>query len=880
MTHLGCAISDLRSRRGPGGAAAKPGGPASGACVFLSFALFAFLAVSIGRCRADDFVPFVIPAAPAADSLIALPPSAPLEPKGERIVARNGRFFRGAGRYRVWGVNLCFGACFPSHADAERASARLAAGGVNSARFHHMDNSAFPRGIWDPKDASRLSPEALERLDYFLDQLARRGIAANLNLHVSRTHSRALGLPDTGTVGSYDKIVGIFTPALLEAQERYARDLLTHVNAYRKGRYADDPAVAFVEITNEDSLFMWGAEGRLRRLPEFYAKVLQGRYNAWLKARYGSTEKLRGAWGEGAGPPGQDLLAPMVNVGPRQAPSWRLEQHAGCRAAVAAAPGSKTGVQIEVRKADPTDWHLQFGQPGLAIKGGQFYTLAFFARSDRPRRLSVSVGQAHEPWENLGLYQEVDLGPQERLYEFGFTAKASDANGRVSFILGGDTAAVHLSGAGLRPGGPRALDADETIEAGTVRLFGTVEGRPRQVSRLRFLAETEKTYFDSMRRLVREELGSKALVTGTIVFGPLGLWAQSDMDFVDTHAYWHHPRFPGRPWDPANWTVEQQAMTDRPDRATLPRLAACRLAGKPFTVSEYNHPAPMDAQAECVPMIASFAAAQDWDGVWLFAYSHRTDDPDPQRFTSFFDIDSNPAKWGFMAAGAAIFRDGGLGALGGQWGWTEPGADRLASLAAMQARHDRDLLAVAAAPWDRYLKERFAIDLAGAARLPDDAGTAPEISWTAEGGRGLYAARGPGAIVWIGHAGGPADAAVRLDAPGFAAVTVTALDGKPFDRSEKVLVTACGRAENTGMEFSADRRTVGRNWGRAPVSIEAVAATVRLAGVDAAKRRCAALGPDGRPTTDVPLAATKDGAELRLRPDYRTMWYLIAPAAR
>jgi hypothetical protein len=58
----------------------------------------------------------------------------------------------------------------------------------------------------------------------------------------------------------YDKIVGIFTPALINAQKQYARDLLTHVNPYRGVRYADDPAVAFVEITNEDSLFMWGAD--------------------------------------------------------------------------------------------------------------------------------------------------------------------------------------------------------------------------------------------------------------------------------------------------------------------------------------------------------------------------------------------------------------------------------------------------------------------------------------------------------------------------------------------------------------------------------------------------------------------------------------------
>ena len=37
----------------------------------------------------------------------------------------------------------------------------------------------------------------------------------------------------------YDKVIGIFTPPLVEAQRKYARDLLTHTNAYRKVRYAE-----------------------------------------------------------------------------------------------------------------------------------------------------------------------------------------------------------------------------------------------------------------------------------------------------------------------------------------------------------------------------------------------------------------------------------------------------------------------------------------------------------------------------------------------------------------------------------------------------------------------------------------------------------------
>ena len=233
---------------------------------------------------ADSFVPFVIPADVNPKSQIAFR-GAPIAVDSPRVAATNGHFHAGEKRIRIWGVNLCFGACFPTHKDAQRVAARLEAFGINSVRFHHMDYSPFPRGIWDPADPATLSSEALDRLDYFLDQLARRGIYANLNLHVSRVHSRVLGLPDTSATGNFDKMVDLFTPALIEAQKRYARDLLTHVSKYRKVRYADDPAVAFVEITNEDSLFMWGWESKLRAMHPHYAEILRGQFNDGLGLR-------------------------------------------------------------------------------------------------------------------------------------------------------------------------------------------------------------------------------------------------------------------------------------------------------------------------------------------------------------------------------------------------------------------------------------------------------------------------------------------------------------------------------------------------------------------------------------------------------------------
>jgi Carbohydrate binding domain len=854
---------------------------AKGARLFPVFAFVLWLYVC-GGTWADEFVPFVIPAKPNADSPIAAPSGEAIRPGSQHLEAHTGHFYRGETAVRLWGVDLSFGANFPTHEDAPYVAARLAAAGVNAVRCHHMDTARWPRGIWNAADGRTLAPEALDRLDFFIDQLAQRGIYADINLHVGRAHSQYLGLPASNT--QYDKIVGIFTPALIDAQKQYARNLLTHVNRYRKVRYADDPAVAIVEITNEDSFFMWSGERTLRALPPYYADILRRKFNAWLADRYGSAEKLRTAWAEGTQPLGENLLTngdfqkstPGANV----PTGWNLEQHEACRASTSHSRyQSRDALRIEIDKSDATEWHLQLNQGGLAVKAGKYYTVIFDAASDRARRISCTVSQAHESWSNLGLSRQVDLTPAWKTFRFGFVASADEDNARLSFAFGGNDVPIYLTNVQFHPGGRLGLGQGESLEAGSVALFGDSESPARVSDRMRFLAETEKHYFDGMRRFVKQDLGCRAMVTGTIVFGPLGLYGQSDMDFIDTHAYWQHPRFPGRPWDPGNWLISQKPMVDHPAEATLFRLAAERLADKPLTVTEYNHPAPQDSQAACVPVITSFAAAQDWDGIWLYTYSHSSNAWDEEAMSSYFDIDMNPAKWGFMRAGACIFRDGGIGRLGrfASFGLARPPADLLASLAQLHRKYDRDMFALlegeADMTWQNMLSTGVGVTFDREKEYRDvpQSGAPAKLQWSVAHGKGFYTAKGGRACVYVGHAGGFARATggdVSIASPGFATLTVTALDGENLDRSRKILITACGRCENTGMKFSKNRQTVGRNWGGPPVRIETVKGTVT---VPAEQWTCQALGPDGMPKREVPI---HNGA-LKLSPEYKTMWYLL-----
>ena len=833
------------------------------------FSIFALMTCALvcGVSVAGQFVPFAIPAKPNADSLIADTSFEPIRTGSNRLQTADGHFYRNGERVRLWGVNLSFGANLPKHTDAPFIAARLAAAGVNTIRCHHMDTARWPRGLWNAKDGKTISSEALDRLDYFINQLARYGICVNINLHVGRAHSEYLGLPKANR--QYDKISNIFTPALIDAQKQFARQLLTHVNPYRKVRYADDPAVALVEITNENSFFMWASENTLRTLPPYYADILQNKFNVWLKERYGSNDRLHKVWAEGAEPLGKNILS---NISLRD---WNLEQHSGCKASVSRRRyQSRDALCIVIDKADDTEWHLQFKQQGLSISEGQYYTVVFEASADEPRKISCGVSQANSPWKNLGLSREVELNQKWQTFRFGFVAKAAEDNARLSFAFGVGKVPVYLANVEFRPGGRVSLQKGESIRTGSVAVFADNESPTRTLDRMQFLAETEKAYFDEMRNFIRNDLASKALVTGTIVFGPLGLYAQSDMDFIDTHAYWQHPRFPGRPWDRNNWIVEQKPMTDYPAEATLFQLAAKRLLGKPFTVSEYNHPAPLDSQAECVPMIASFAAAQDWDGVWLYTYSHSSDEWDRENLNSYFDIDTNPAKWGFMRAGAAIFREAAVAPLqGGTVAVLSQSSDVVHQLSQLHLKYDRDMFdvvsALCGATRQRVLSNMLYLSLRPSSGAEQTEKSFTELIWSVEDGKGLYIAQG-GAGVLAGDT--TRFARCQIDEPAFAVITATPLDGVPWRRSRKILITACGRCENTGMKFSEDRRTVGRNWGGAPVQIEAVKGTVEI---PRGNWRCQALGPDGLAKADVPVRSEGGRNYVVLSQQYKTMWYLL-----
>jgi hypothetical protein len=238
------------------------------------------------------------------------------------VQVRNGHLAKGNGeRLRIWGVNFSFVASMPSKELARDVAAHLARCGVNCVRVHHLDWRT-PRGIIDSKhaDSRHLDPEMLDKLDMFIAQLKRRGIYTNLNLNVARAFQEADGVKDADQLG-FAKALTYFDPRMIELQKEYAKALLTHRNPYTGNEYRHEPAIAMVEIVNENSIVESWVRGRLRGtgsgkgdntwtdIPASYERDLTALYNKWLASNT-APETLRSIRAEAGGSDTVPRLAP------------------------------------------------------------------------------------------------------------------------------------------------------------------------------------------------------------------------------------------------------------------------------------------------------------------------------------------------------------------------------------------------------------------------------------------------------------------------------------------------------------------------------------------------------------------------------------------
>jgi hypothetical protein len=275
--------------------------PSGNTCIWiLSLALFSNYSVA-GNIQMK---PFAMDWRDNSDSLVNL--SFLLEaPAGKDgcISIKNGHLVKPDGeRFRIWGINFTGGACFPSKEDAPIIVEHLARFAINCVRFHFLDSnwsdSLFIKGR---DDTRALDPNQLDLLDYFIAELKKKGIYSDINLNVGRNYRKGDGVRDYEYLG-LAKVLNYFDEHIQMLHREYARQLLTHSNPYTKSEYRNEPAVAIVELVNENSIVeAWCSDrllgtnksknpGTWADITAWYAEELTKKYNEWLEKRLSNAE--------------------------------------------------------------------------------------------------------------------------------------------------------------------------------------------------------------------------------------------------------------------------------------------------------------------------------------------------------------------------------------------------------------------------------------------------------------------------------------------------------------------------------------------------------------------------------------------------------------
>jgi hypothetical protein len=209
-------------------------------------------------------------------------------------------------KIKFWGISASMTTAEPLRGQQARLYAKH---GINMVRQHPVE-AVVGLLIRDPASGQRsFDPQRLETWDRWFATLKKHGIYMTWSCFYPHIITPDDGYPEelygelpAHPEGRSSSGLVNFMPQLQEAEWQWLKTLLLHKNPHTGLRYLDDPALAIVEVHNEDCVFWHAplndlASGK-SKVPK-HAAVLKRMWMEWLQKRYRDDDALRSAWGQG-----------------------------------------------------------------------------------------------------------------------------------------------------------------------------------------------------------------------------------------------------------------------------------------------------------------------------------------------------------------------------------------------------------------------------------------------------------------------------------------------------------------------------------------------------------------------------------------------------
>ncbi|MCS7186400.1 MAG: hypothetical protein RMK89_05530 [Armatimonadota bacterium] len=188
---------------------------------------------------------------------------------------------------RFWGVNAGPDIVRLPKPFVDYLARHLAKLGVNIVRVHGS--------VWRSENMRQVDTDYFDKLLYFIAAMKREGIYTGLSvyfplwLRLSEQRDGFAGYKD-----QHPFALLFFNRDFQEIYKGWWRTLLTTPNPYTGVPLKDEPAVAYVELVNEDSYLFWTFNYDAVPAPQM--EMLEREFAEWLERKYGSLDNALQAW--------------------------------------------------------------------------------------------------------------------------------------------------------------------------------------------------------------------------------------------------------------------------------------------------------------------------------------------------------------------------------------------------------------------------------------------------------------------------------------------------------------------------------------------------------------------------------------------------------
>jgi hypothetical protein len=794
-------------------------------------------------------------------------------------------------------VNVAI-ANFPTKTEANIIAARMAKFGINLVRIHLMDVEGN-YGLFQnsSQNTLQISADRLDKMDYFIKCLKDRGIYFNFCIHAGRIYKTADGI-DSPVKNDQSKYVTLFNKKIIDLQKDFAQKIIGHVNPYTKLTYADDPAMANLELTNENSMFNgwlgWNSDyifGDVTGgIGPFYSAELDTKFNNWLAAKYENDSLLELAWqGNGSG-----AVTELIKNGSfeQNLTNWSPLVAGGATGTITSDAtvtrhGTKS-VKISVTKAGTENWHIQLKTNNFRVEKNKDYKIGFYAKADVAKEVRMEVME-NQTWKWItGPFYNTTT--DWKYYEVFFNSPFASNALIVAFEWGKQTGTFWLDSVTVSETFGIGLEEVESLAAKNVKRTRNSElgkyTKQRVGDNSEFYFDIEKKYTEVLSGFLKNDLNVKCPVTFTNnYFGLAEMYAQSQADYIDFHMYWDHPNFPNG-WSNIDFTLNNKSILLNPEGSTINKMPLTKVRNMPHVLSEYNHAYPYIFQTEAPSLLYAYGSFFDLDGIVWHAYYDYMNNFSQRHQDMFFDIAMHPVMMTQMLL-ALPYR---MKYIQKARTFVEGNYRKQDIFNNTKIYQDNDVINIEDVNYGTsFLKHGFqhasfeadSTFLSGTLTSPGKVITSEtgELMW--DGNQGFFRIDNP---YWQGATGYLGGKTIDLgnitisnvtttDNLNFASIQLISLDSLPILQSRKMILLTSARLEDQGLKWN-DTNTGLVSAGGTRALCEPVEAVITFKSSSPDSLSVYMLNPTGNRADSLLVSQTGESVKFSLNKN--TLWYEIS----